>query len=150
MAVVIYFLICGINFNLTVFLIDLGAVILLMIITDSNYFDGIRISQNSMIISKYGLLTGFSEYNLKFEDISKLIYKKGNRGTPTHIVINTKRKPSTLRVSIKADIFKFAYILRELRNRGLTTQLSSSDYEIELFLKGKIQDLPMRNDMEIR
>ena len=148
--IVIYLLVAGLSFNPIVITIGVIALVFILLLNENQYYDGLIISTDFIIISKNSIFKGTVQHELPNKDIERITYAKAMHRTPQHLIIESGIKPTKLRVMISDSIFKFAYILRELKQNGMNIQIHGGDHEVQLFLDGRIPDLPMTNDMEIR
>ena len=146
----IYLLVAGLSFNPIVITIGVIALVFILLLNENQYYDGLIISTDFIIISKNSIFKGTVQHELPNKDIERITYAKAMHRTPQHLIIESGIKPTKLRVMISDSIFKFAYILRELKQNGMNIQIHGGDHEVQLFLDGRIPDLPMTNDMEIR
>ena len=72
---------------------------------------------------------------------------KGGARTPSSLqIVTSNNKYSVLP---KEGILKLAATLKYFKNLGLKVALAKFDHEVELYLQGKIDSLPMTNDMKI-
>ncbi len=150
-SVIVYLLVAGTTINLTLLVIVVvGFVLFISFYFESQFYDGISINSESIQVSKNSIFHGRVEHQLKLNDIQRITYSKGINRTPQHIIIESERITSQLKVTIGESIFKFAYILRELKRNKVDVKLRHPDHEVQLFLDERIPDLPMTNDMEIR
>ena len=129
--------------------IGIGSFVFQLFSGTSKYFDGIKVTNSGLQIERQSFMKELETHNFKFSEIDKVLFSESKHRKPRYAIITMKETLLQYHIFITSSIFKFAYALRELQNNGVTTELEFGDHEVELFLAGKIPDLPMTNDMQI-
>ena len=151
LSTVAYLIVAGTTIDLTILsVVMIGFILGMNFLLESQFYDGLSVSNNIITISKNTIFRGKVEHRRSLENISRITFIKGGRYVPEHIIIESELNPLNIKVSINENIFKFAYCLRELKRKNIEVNLKQFDHEIQLFLDERIPELPMTNDMEIR
>lgn len=106
------------------------------------------VANDSLRIEKQNFMKEMERHEFEFDEIDKVLFSESKHRKPRYAIITTKEAGHQYHIFITSTIFKFAYALREMKNNGVKTELEFGDHEVELFLNGKIPDLPMTNDMQ--
>jgi len=111
-------------------------------------YDGWLLDSNGISLLRVDLLRGRQSYLLRFDEITSIKYIQPQPRIPLTFVFYTNQGKRVL--TPKIEIFKFAPLLKFLFEKGIIINYSVSDHEVDLYIKGKIDSLPMTNDMKIK
>ncbi len=111
-------------------------------------FDGWRIDNNSITLIRISLFGTKEEQTLIFKSIESILYVKPASKRPFSFEFKSKNKTYWLMPSM--DIYGFSETLKFLKGQGIKIDFLEKDHEVELYLDGKIESIPMTNDMEIK
>jgi len=145
---VLYFLIKG-N-AITTAIVGLFSFGTFLFSTSKNFFDGIQISEDSLVLQKQKLFKEMETHQFQHSEIAKVFYSEGKYKKPRYAIFTHATTKQEYAVFISSSIFKFAYGLRAMKQKGVAIELQFSDNEIQLFLDGKIPDVPMTNEMTVK
>lgn len=128
-------------------------IIILLIIILSLYFhdklkngyDGWKITEDGILLMRDVFLKGKQSAFISNNELKKItIYQRGSA-----YKFETLENSEIL--SPPVSTFGFAPILRYYYEMGIElVYLGYSDHEVDLYVRGKIDSLPMTNDMEIK
>jgi len=111
------------------------------------YYDGWILENDSITIMKTNMIMGITTRKIYYSEITGITYYEGGARTPSSLqIVTSNNKYSVLP---KEGILKLAATLKYFKNLGLKVALAKFDHEVELYLQGKIDSLPMTNDMKI-
>ncbi len=85
---------------------------------------------------------------LLFVDIESIKYFPSQPRQPLAFLFKTKNGKTTLEPRVQ--IFQFAPLLKLFYEKNIPISYSGSDYEVDLYIKGQIESLPMTNGMKIK
>ena len=111
------------------------------------YYDGWTLEEDFVLIMRANILSGITTRRIYYKDINSMTYNKGFGRVPSSIGISTAKKKYS--ILPKYNIFDLAATLKFFQNQNIKVSLSTRDDEVELYLQGKIDSLPMTNDMKI-
>jgi len=84
---------------------------------------------------------------LQYQEIHDILYCESVGRSPQIIWFKTMQ--GNFKLLPYTDIFQLAMTLKYFKSQGIPVQLSQKDCEIEFFIEGKIDSLPMKNDMKL-
>lgn len=110
---------------------------------DAFQYDGWQIKKDEIIVL-CDWIGGIRVKNIKFADIRGITYYAGGRYALPSLTF--KLIDQNVRCYTHISIFDLADTLLYFQSKGISIKLIPSDAEIQLYLDGKIQSLPMTND----
>lgn len=113
-----------------------------------NLYDGWSLDINGVHFFRINIFRGRQSIFINFNEINSIKYIQPQYRVPLSFVFYTNKGKTTLTPKVSA--YKFAPILKYFYEKDIPINYSVSDYEIDLYIKGKIDSLPMTNDMEIK
>ncbi|WP_159024030.1 hypothetical protein [Formosa sp. L2A11] len=87
--------------------------------------------------------------HFNFSEILSLKYNCGGYKQESAIYLKTDLK-SNIKVLIPDTSFEFGFVLRFLKEKGISINLVHSDHELRMYIDGQIKDFPMTNNTEIK
>lgn len=79
------------------------------------------------------------------KDILSATLSQASRSDPG---LKIKSKGKTVSLPISISLFKLAELLKAYHNKGIEINFDPKDHELEMYVEGKIESLPMTNDMK--
>jgi hypothetical protein len=140
------FLIGGWLISLIMFLL-LPLLMLLGQLSVSIY-DGWTLYDSMIELKTIPLFGKVTCQKINYSDITRITYFEGQGRAPRYIEFKTKK--GIYKLSPRKNIFELAGTLKFLQSKNIDVKLAERDHEIELFLQGKIDSVPMTNDMVIK
>ena len=125
-------------------------VLIVLTIEESfnKHFDGWKITNEGIELSRINTFKGLESFFIHNNTIKSIKYIQPQPKIPLAFIFNTTKGKKTLYP--KMDIFKLAPILKYFYEKKIQIEYTLSDCEVDLYIKGKIDSLPMTNDMEIK
>lgn len=111
-------------------------------------FDGWRIDDDSITLIRINLFGKKEEQRLKFNKIDYILYVRPAAKRPFAFKFKSENKTYWLEPTI--DIYGFSETLKYLKEQGIKIEFLEKDHEVELYLDGRIDSIPLTNDMIIR
>jgi len=105
-------------------------------------------NEHITLYSKTFFLGRVASQKILISKISRILYIESAPRRPRTILFTTPLGTFTLRPAY--DIFELAGFLKYFYERGIEIKSKEKDHEIQLFITGKIDSLPMTNEMKIK
>mgnify|MGYP005992670133 CR=1 FL=1 len=121
-------------------------VIVFIISIIKNYFaNGIVITENKIELIKRKTFEKTESNFFEISEIKSVKYNKGSYQQDSAIYITTN-KESDIKIMIPVNSFKFGYVLKFFKEKGIEINLVHSDQELRMYIDGEINEFPMKNE----
>jgi hypothetical protein len=110
-------------------------------------FDGWTLEKDAIVLKRKTLIGKLVTKTLQYKEIDDILYCESAGRFPQIIWFKTMQ--GKFKLMPYTDIFHLAMTLKYFKSQGITVRLSQKDCEIEFFIEGKIDSLPMTNNMKI-
>lgn len=98
--------------------------------------------------SKTIFLGRVSNQKILISELIQILYIESAPRRPRTILFKTPQGTFTLQP--KYDIFELAGLLKYFYDKSIEIKFKEKDHEVELYITGKIDSLPMTNEMKIK
>jgi len=111
-----------------------------------NYFaTGIVISEKRISLLSKNIKGKTLFQSIDYNTIKSVRYNEGGLKQERAIYLETNHKPN-IKILISTNPFEFGKVLKFLKEKGIRIDLVHSDHELRMFLDGKINEFPMKNE----
>ena len=124
-------------------LILIGVLFLFLSEKIDKTYDGWFFKGNEIELSRLSLFKGKESIFLQYSGIKKVTYIQSGPYTP--LLFEFDLGFNKVNLNPRMSIFKCAFILKELKENGIPIEFNESDKEVELYINGELETIPMGN-----
>lgn len=123
------------------------AASMFVILIFDNSWTGWRITKSSITLLRHSIIGLPSEQKIPFSEIQRMMYcNTWGTKKPDYQGLRIWTKGETFLLTGFGKPFEMAATLKHLYDSGLNLEFEQRDHEVQLYITGKINHLPMNNE----